>query len=147
MQNSLVMFTFFVLDWKYPFWLILVQKSEIDSLSRNMEPTILDKIFGTKQRNPVKLDRKEKFDIYSCVFFDCYCSSLISGMKTGHQAMSPPKFEIFLIFPYFLRSSVLSPWATREATRIPSLLYQISRFVALVVNRTCTKILLSSKIL
>ena len=44
------------------------------------------------------------FDIYFCVFFDCCCQSLISGGETGHWAMSPPKFEIFLIFPYFLNS-------------------------------------------
>ena len=68
---------------------------------------------------------KEKFDIYFCVFFHCYCQ------------MSPPKFEIFLIFPYFLRSYVLSRSATREATHIPSLLYWISRFVLLLVNRIC----------
>ena len=47
---------------------------------------------------------------FAC-FFDCFCQS------------SPPKFEIFLIFPYFLRSLVLSRSATREATCIPSLLY------------------------
>ena len=31
--------------------------------------------------------------------------------------MSPTKFGIFLIFPYFLRSHVLSPSTSREATR------------------------------
>ena len=36
-------------------------------------PTIMGKIFGTKWRNLVKLDVQEKFDIYFCVFFDCYC--------------------------------------------------------------------------
>ena len=36
--------------------------------------------------------------------------------------LSPPEFEIFLTFPHFLRSTVLSCLATREATRITSLL-------------------------
>ena len=60
--------------------------------------TILGKIFGTKWRNPVKLDRKRKFQYLLLRFFDCYRQSLISGRET------PPKFEVFLIFPYFLRS-------------------------------------------
>ena len=37
--------------------------------------------------------------------------------------MSPPKFHNFLIFPYFLRSEVLSRFATRQATPILFLLY------------------------
>ena len=44
---------------------------------------------------------QEKFGIYFCVFFDCYWQSLISGKETKHQTVSK---EIFLIFPYFLRS-------------------------------------------
>ena len=37
--------------------------------------------------------------------------------------MTPPKFGIFLIFPNFLRSYVLSRSATREeGTGVPSLL-------------------------
>ena len=44
-------------------------------------------------------------DIYFCVFFDCCCLIGPQGRGgAGHWAMSPPKFEIFLIFPYFLRS-------------------------------------------
>ena len=53
--------------------------------------------------------------------------------------MSPLKFEIFLVFSYFLRSYVLSRLTTYEPTWIPSLLYQISRFVLLVVNRSVLK--------
>ena len=37
--------------------------------------------------------------------------------------MTPLKFEIILVFPKFLTSKVLSRLTTREATRIPSLLY------------------------
>ena len=87
-----------------------------------------------------------KFDINFCMLLDCYCQSSISGRETGHCAMSPPKFEIFLKFPYFLRSLVLSRSATREATCILSLLYQIPHFVLLVVNRISTKTFQSSKI-
>ena len=47
---------------------------------------------------------QEKFDVYFWVFFDCYCQSLLSGGETGRWAMSPPKFEVSLIFPYLLRS-------------------------------------------
>ena len=32
---------------------------------------------------------QEKFDIYFCVFFNCYYQSLITGGETGRQAMSP----------------------------------------------------------
>ena len=56
----------------------------------------------SRVRNPVKLDRTIMFDIYFCVFFDCYCQSLNSGRETGHWAMSPPKFEIFQLFPKIL---------------------------------------------
>ena len=68
-----------------------------------IDSAIVDKIFGTKWKNPVKLDRKKTFDVYFCgfffffFFFDCYCQSLISGMF-------PRKFETFFIFPNFLRS-------------------------------------------
>ena len=41
MQNSLVMFTFSVCDRKYPFWVNLVQKVKINSLSWNMVPTLI----------------------------------------------------------------------------------------------------------
>ena len=40
-QNSLVMFTFFVFLWKYPFWLTFIQKSEIVSLSWNSAPRLI----------------------------------------------------------------------------------------------------------
>ena len=41
MQNSMVMFIFFVFDWKYPFWANLVQKVKIISLSWNLVPTVI----------------------------------------------------------------------------------------------------------
>ena len=53
-------------------------------------------VFGAGQRDPVKLGRarkvREKFGTNFCVFFDCYCQSLISGRETGRWAISPPKF-------------------------------------------------------
>ena len=39
--------------------------------------------------------------------FACFvtaAASLVSGGRTGRWAMSPLKFKIFIIFPYFLRS-------------------------------------------
>ena len=41
MQNSIMLFTFFLLEWKYPFWANLVQKSKILILSWNSEPTLI----------------------------------------------------------------------------------------------------------
>ena len=40
MQNSMIMFTFSVLDRKYSFWANLVQKSKIVSLSWNLVPRL-----------------------------------------------------------------------------------------------------------
>ena len=56
------------------------------------------------------------------MFFDSYCQRLVFGRKTGHMAAPTPTFDIFLIFPNFLRFQVLSRSATHEATRVPSLL-------------------------
>ena len=99
-------------------------------------PTIIDKIFRTKSRNPVKF-----FDICLCVLFDCYYQRLISGRRTGHQVISPPKFEIFLIFLNFLGSSVLSHLVTRETTPRLNLLYYFLSLVLLAANLTCAKTL------
>ena len=43
------------------------------------------------------------------------------GAKTGHWALSPPYFHLFLAFPNFLKSKVLSCLTTREATHMISL--------------------------
>ena len=51
---------------------------------RGIETTILDKIFGTKWSNPVELDRKKKFGLCLCVFFNCYFQSLSSWRGTKH---------------------------------------------------------------
>ena len=119
-------------------------------------PTILDRIFRTKWRSPVKQDRKRKVWHLFLHVFNCYCQRLISWGGNGHWAMCPYKFEIFLILANFLRSIaffffffvwalsppiVFSRSATREATRTPSLLHYMSSFVLPVVNRNRTKIL------
>ena len=78
----------------------------------------LDKKFGRKCSNPVKLDRKRKVWHVFLSVFNWYWQSLSSWRETRHWAMCPPKFEIFLIFPNFFSRS-----ATCEAARIPSLLY------------------------
>ena len=54
--------------------------------------------------NKTEESSKAGQDVYFCVFFYCYCQSLISRRETGYYAMSPLIFEIFLIFSYFLRS-------------------------------------------
>ena len=41
MMNSIVMFTFSVLDRKYPFWPNLVQNIKIVSLSLNLVPRLI----------------------------------------------------------------------------------------------------------
>ena len=41
MQNSMMLFTFFVFEWKYPFWANLVQKIKIISLSWKLVPTLI----------------------------------------------------------------------------------------------------------
>ena len=38
MQNSMVMFTFSVFDWNYPFWVKLIQKIKMVNLSWNLVP-------------------------------------------------------------------------------------------------------------
>ena len=53
-----------------------VNKKVPEQLS-NTSATITDKIFGTKWRNPVKLDRKKKFGFF-LLFFNCYYQRLIS---------------------------------------------------------------------
>ena len=57
-----------------------------------------------------------------------YKQKVISGEETGDlHASSPPKFEIFFLFPNLLRSEILAtPEATPEASHIQSWLYQIS---------------------
>ena len=47
MQKSMMLFTFFVFDQKYPFCANLDQKIKIMSLSWNLIPTITHKIFET----------------------------------------------------------------------------------------------------
>ena len=47
MENSIMMFNFSNFDWKYPFWVNLVKKIKIVSLSGNLVPTISYKIFET----------------------------------------------------------------------------------------------------
>ena len=41
MQNSMVMFTFFIFGWKYPVWDNLVQKFKIVSLRWNLIPKLI----------------------------------------------------------------------------------------------------------
>ena len=57
---SMMVFILSVLNWKYSSRSNLVQKIKTDSLNWNLVPSVMDKISGTKQRNPVKLGRTRK---------------------------------------------------------------------------------------
>ena len=67
------------------------------------------------------------FGIYFCVIFVHQHQRFISGRETGYQALLPPIFQFFLIFPKFPKIiKVLSCLATRQATLIQCLLYHVS---------------------
>ena len=51
-------------------------------------------------------------------FLAAMAGILFLGGETGRWALSTPIFQILLIFPNFVRSSVLSRPATREATSL-----------------------------
>ena len=89
-------------------------------LFNNKGPTILDKIFVTKQWNPVKTDRNRKLWYLFLRGFNCYRQGLISWGGTGGWAICPVRFEISLIFRQFQRSYVLS-WSASHK----QLVYQV----------------------
>ena len=60
-----------------------------------------------KKYSKIEQDFKNVIYNFACFFFfffDNYCPCLIAGENTGHWAASPATFDIFLIFPNFLRS-------------------------------------------
>ena len=67
MQDSMVMFTFSVFDQKYPFWVILVQKNKIVSLSCNLVFRLIRvrRIQWRRSFFPI-FDRKDSFLWQSC---------------------------------------------------------------------------------
>ena len=78
-----------------------------------------------KWRNKNKVKKSSKIRYYQktcfCAIFECYYQSFVSGKKTGHFLLSPPKFGIALIITNFLTSKVLwvqSCSVTFEATHI-----------------------------
>lgn len=84
--------------------------------------------------------------MHSFVFFDGYFKSLNSEAILGTRIYFHPNFtfyQYFLIFKYH----VLSRSTTCEKTRIPSILYWISRFFLFLNMWICTKTLQISKIL
>ena len=46
----------------------------------------------------------KNFDICFCVILDFYCRKFVFGGTTGHEALPPPNFEVFLILSNFLKS-------------------------------------------
>ena len=93
--------------------------------------SILDKIFATRYRNKKNWIGAENFDNCFCVIFDYYCKRFISGRKTGHQA--PPSFNLFLIFPNFLRPQMVCRLATREGTRLKT--QKFAKTIAIVPSQ------------
>ena len=54
-----------------------------------------------KKSSKIGYEKKGLISKFAC--FLLLLPKLISAMKTGHKAISPPKFDIFAIFPNFLR--------------------------------------------
>ena len=54
-----------------------------------------------------KLEKKKKVWYLFLRVFEMLLSKSIFLTEAGHEAMCPPKFKIFIIFPNFLRSQVL----------------------------------------
>ena len=57
------------------------------------------KLIGQIKKIKQKQVISKNFDICVSVIFSCYDQSVISRRKTGHLALPPTYFEIFLIFP------------------------------------------------
>ena len=69
---------------------------------------ISGKIFEKGQKNPNWRGEK-KFDVYFCVFFDCYCESLICGRETGRWALClHPNLRFSLFFFFLFNLSLLT---------------------------------------
>ena len=62
---------------------------------------IRDKILEQSKEIKQTWTRTEIFDNCSCVIFD-NITSVFFGKKTEHEALSPPNFNIFLIFAKIL---------------------------------------------
>ena len=71
--------------------------------------------------------------------FAYFLTAVAKSIISRREGLSPPKFEVFLIFPNFPKSEVLTYLATCEPTPLPNLLYEISRLALLTANRICTK--------
>ena len=80
--------------------------------------TILDRIFRTKQRNPIKL-AGQGISTFAC-FLTATTKVKLLQDRMDTKLCLHPNLGFFFKFPNFLRSEVWSNSATREATRIPS---------------------------
>ena len=121
MQNSTLVLTFSVLDGKYCFLGKFGPKTQNCQFQLKFGTYYPGQNMWNKVEEPSKIGQdKKSFDIYSCLFFDYYCQTLISGRKTGHWAMFPPDFEIFPIYRNFLRLSLLNcvPCALKTCSRV-----------------------------
>ena len=65
------------------------------------QATIPGKIFGTKFRNPVIIDRKKWLGIHFCMLFDCYIQSCISWRDWALRPILHPNLRLFKYFLTF----------------------------------------------
>ena len=89
----------------------------------------------------------ENFDIWFCIIFDSYYQSFIYGKKAGCESLSPPNFDLFVIFPNVLTPQVLRSSANFATNPRLYFLWRISSAALLVVNGNFSKIWQSSKTL
>ena len=80
--------------------------------------TITEKNYEAMSRDRAKLGGARRIWYLYYVIFDHWCRNCVSGGETGLWALLPPIFEIFPVFPNFLRSYVLIRSASRSAARI-----------------------------
>ena len=60
---------------------LLSRHSAFTTLSLKAASDLLKSLSKAVSKDQIEI---EKFDIYFCVFFDCYCQRLISGRETEH---------------------------------------------------------------
>ena len=84
-----------------------------------MESKITEKNIGQSKQTKQKWTEPNIFNTCFCIIFGCYGQSFISEGKT--QALG--KFEIFLIFPTFLKYQVLSNSTDATQNTKQSILY------------------------
>ena len=91
MRNSMIMFTFFVLEWKYPFWANLVQKIKIASLSWNLAPTL------------IRICRIQ----WWCLFFLCFIGNTLFGQVWPKKSKLLVEVKIWYLHNSNMQNSIM----------------------------------------